>query len=394
MIALMAVRATKRGAQRTPLAGDCDVLICGASFAGLTLARELEGAGARVLMIDRYEIGERATSACAAPTEWLERLGLRDSVRQSFGELVVHIPTGAVRWALPFTFSTFDYRHLCELLREGSPSTEFDTATVEDIETGPLHRVRTDRGELRAPLVIDALGWRRVLSGREPIQPPAATLSRGLEVHPSGSGPDMELWLDRRYVRAGYSWSFPADGELRIGVGSFEPRDHVKDATVELAGDLGTEAVRFQGNWIPHKLRAATEDGVFFVGDSAGHCLPLTAEGIRPAFYFALALGHELRHVLAGRATREQALERYSAFSSQHAWQYACLLGAQHLVGRMTATAALRAAVRFVGAPAVGRWAFRHYLGILPPAVAAWRRPAVVAPGAGAQLAGVASSAT
>jgi menaquinone-9 beta-reductase len=394
MIAVMAVRATKRGAQRTPLGGDCDVLICGASFAGLTLARELEGSGARVLMLDRYEIGERATSACAAPTEWLERLGLRESVRQSFEELVLHIPTGAVRWSLPFTFSTFDYRHLCELLRDGCPSTEFDTATVEGIETGPLHRVRTDRGELRAPLVIDALGWRRVLSNREPIQPPAARLSRGLEVHPSGSGSDMEMWLDPRYVRAGYSWSFPAAGELRIGVGSFEPRDHVKEPTVELAADLGTEAVRFQGNWIPHRLRAATEEGVFFVGDSAGHCLPLTAEGIRPAFYFALALGRELRHVLAGRATREQALERYSAFSSQHAWQYACLLGAQHLVGRMTATAALRAAVRFVGVPAVGRWAFRHYLSILPPSVAAWRLPAVAAPAAGAQLAGVATSAT
>ena len=30
----------------------------------------------------------------------------------------------------------------------------------------------------------------------------------------------------------------------------------------------------------------AAEDGVFFVGDSAGHCLPLTAEGIRTALYF------------------------------------------------------------------------------------------------------------
>jgi 2-polyprenyl-6-methoxyphenol hydroxylase-like FAD-dependent oxidoreductase len=225
------------------------------------------------------------------------------------------------------------------------------------------------------------------------IQPPAARLSRGLEVHPAGRGSEMELWLDRRYVRAGYSWSFPADGELRIGVGSFEPRDHVKDATVALAGELGAEAERFQGNWIPHKLRAATEDGVFFVGDSAGHCLPLTAEGIRPAFYFALALGRELRHVLGGRATREQALERYGAFSAQHSWQYACLLGAQHLVGRMTASAALRGAVRVVGIPAVGRWAFRHYLGIVPPQFAAWHLPAVPA-APGARLAGVASSAT
>ena len=62
-------RETKRGARRTPLAGDFDVLICGASFAGLTVARELAGSGARVLVIDRYEIGERQTSACAAPTE-------------------------------------------------------------------------------------------------------------------------------------------------------------------------------------------------------------------------------------------------------------------------------------------------------------------------------------
>ena len=32
------------------------------------LARELAGSGARVMVVDRYEIGERQTSACAAPT--------------------------------------------------------------------------------------------------------------------------------------------------------------------------------------------------------------------------------------------------------------------------------------------------------------------------------------
>jgi digeranylgeranylglycerophospholipid reductase len=389
----MASRATKRGAQRTPLRGDCDVLICGASFAGLTLARELESSGARVLMLDRYEIGERATSACAAPTEWLERLGLRDSVRQTFGELVVHIPTGTVRWPLPFTFSTFDYRRLCALLRAGSPSCDFDTATIEGVEPGAVHRVRTDRGELRAPLVIDAMGWRRVLSRAAPIQPPAARLSRGLEVHPEGRGGELEIWIDPRYVRAGYSWSFPAGEELRIGVGSFEPRDHVRDSTVALAAERGCAPVRFQGNWIPHQLRAATEDGVFFVGDSAGHCLPLTAEGIRPAFYFALALGRELRHVLAGRATREQALERYGAFSAQHSWQYSCLLGAQHLVGRTRAGLPLRAAVRVVAVPRIAMWAFRHYLNIASPQFAS-PQPPQAPPGASTPAArvGIASA--
>ena len=60
----MPVRATKRGAERTPLDGAHDVLICGASFAGLAFARELAGSGASVMVIDRYEIGERQTSAC------------------------------------------------------------------------------------------------------------------------------------------------------------------------------------------------------------------------------------------------------------------------------------------------------------------------------------------
>jgi menaquinone-9 beta-reductase len=49
----MPIRATKRGAERTRLDRDCDVLICGASFAGLAVARELRGSGAEVLVIDR-----------------------------------------------------------------------------------------------------------------------------------------------------------------------------------------------------------------------------------------------------------------------------------------------------------------------------------------------------
>src|SRR5919202_802824 len=261
----MPVRKTKRGAERTPLAGDADVLICGASFAGLTVARELAGSGARVMVLDRYEIGERQTSACAAPTEWLERLGLGGSIRQTFGDLVIHTPHASARYRLPWTFSTFDYRELCALLA-AQGEFEFETAKFDGRDGTTVH---TDRGDVSAPLVVDALGWRRVLGAG--YQPPDAPLSRGLEVHPGGASDDLEIWIDRRYVPAGYGWSFPACDELRIGVGSFDPRFHVKDTTVLLADDLEREAVRYQGNWIPHQLRAATEDGVFFVGFSAAH---------------------------------------------------------------------------------------------------------------------------
>ncbi len=153
-------RATKRGAERTPLERDCDVLICGASFAGLAVARELAGSGASVLVIDRYEIGERQTSACGIPTSWLQALDLMDAHQQRFDELVIHTPHASVRYRLPWTFSTFDYRALCGELATQGAGFEFETATVAG-RSG--NTVMTDRGQIRAPLIVDGLGWRRVL---------------------------------------------------------------------------------------------------------------------------------------------------------------------------------------------------------------------------------------
>ena len=389
--ARMPVRATKRGVARTGLDRDCDVLICGASFAGLAVARQLAGAGAEVLVIDRYDVGERQTSACAAPTEWLTALGLQGSIRQTFGTLVAHTPQRTFRYPLPWTFSTFDYRELCATMFEQA-APEFDTAKVDGITRsagraadGPLagctlHAVHTDRGDLRAPLVVDALGWKRVLDPAGPLGAPhdgaaagherrvrSRRLSRGLEVHPPATGEELEIWIDPRYIRAGYSWSFPAADEVRVGVGSFEPRDHVKEPTVALAGDLGVPALGYQGNYIPHKLRPAVGDGVFFVGDSAGHCLPLTAEGIRMAWYFGLACGRELRAVLEGRSHRETALGRYASFSDEHAWAFRWLLNSQHFVGRTGGSRVLNAVMSAIDRPSTVRWMFEHYLAVAPP---------------------------
>jgi len=369
----MPVRATKRGAERTALSGDADVLICGASFAGLAVARELRATGARVLVLDRYEIGERQTSACAAPTEWLENLGLEASIRQTFGSIVTHTSRRSVRWPLPFTFSTFDYRHLCELLWEQCGEAEFETAKVDSRDVVRRDGVpqaetiiHTDRGDLTAPLIVDALGWRRVLSNGPAIQPPNARLSRGLEVHPSGTGPDLELWIDRRVIRSGYGWSFPAGDELRIGIGSYDPHDHVKDPTNALSREVGPEPEGYQGNWIPHKIRPGVEDGVFFAGDSAGHCIPLTAEGIRTAFYFGIACGRELRAVLEGRQHVATALERYGEFTREHEWKFDAMLRWQQAIGRLhpRVVDAFNAAT---ARPGVGLRAFSQYGRIAPP---------------------------
>ena len=191
-------------------------------------------------------------------------------------------------------------------------------------------------------------------------------MSRGLEVHPAGTGTDLEVWIHKGYIEAGYGWSFPAGDEVRVGVGSFEPRHHVKEPTVRLADDLGLPPDGYQGNWIPHAIRPAAADGVFFVGDSAGHCIPLTAEGIRTALYFGIAAGRELRAVLEGEQSREQALVRYAHFSAERAWKFAWMKRWQDTVWRLRPRAR-DALVRSMTNRRAAAWAFGHYWRIAPP---------------------------
>src|SRR3954465_15530995 len=120
-------RATLRGAGRRPWEADAEVLICGASFAGLAAARELKGA--RVLVVDRYEIGERQTSACAAPTPWLRAMGVERAIRQEIPCMAFHTPQGTARFRLPWSWSSFDYRTLCEELWAQSDA-RFEIAKV------------------------------------------------------------------------------------------------------------------------------------------------------------------------------------------------------------------------------------------------------------------------
>jgi flavin-dependent dehydrogenase len=328
-------RATARGADRTSLHGErADVVICGASFAGLAVARALAGAGADVLVLDRYEIGERATSACAAPTPWLHAMGVAEAIAQELPYMSFTTPHRTVRYRLPWSWSSFDYRRLCELLWEQCGDARFATAVVHG-RTGET--VHTDRGDVRAALLVDACGWRRVLADPH-YQPPRAPLSRGLEVHPPAgpadavAGDALDVWVERGLVRRGYGWNVPAGPERRVGTLSYDPARPVKEATRTLAARLAADTVRYQGNWFPHRLRSATEAGAFCVGDSAGHCFPLSGEGIRTAFYFGTVCGHELRAVLDGRQDRAQALARYAAFHDRHRPAFRRALALQRLI--------------------------------------------------------------
>jgi flavin-dependent dehydrogenase len=352
-----------------------DVVVCGASFAGLTVARELAETGADVLVLDRDEIGAHPTSACAAPMPWLEALGLQSSVRQELRFMCFATPHGAFRLRLPWSWGAFDYSELCGLLWAQS-SARFERALVKSRIDGG---VRTDRGDVRSPLVVDALGWRRVL-GSKPYAGIGGPLSRALEVHPSGSGDALDVVIDRALLRRGYCWRVPAADEVRVGAASYDPRVAVKQPTADIAERFGVDTVRHQGNLIPHRLRPAAENGCFFVGDSAGHCLALSAEGIRGAFYFGIACGRELRRVLAGEATVDEALAAYAAFSAGHRSGFGVTYALQRVLPELPPRA-LTVLIRALSRQRLVDAIFNWYLGLLPLTPAAGGNYLSVSPG-------------
>ena len=229
----MPVRATKRGAERTPLDGavrrpDLRRVASPASPSRASCAAR----GARVLVLDRYEIGERQTSACAAPTEWLREPRPRGVDPPDLRRrCVVHTPRARRRAgrcrgrSRPSTTA-----QLCALLWE-----QCGRRRVRDREGRRPHRATSctpTAATLRAPLIVDALGWRRVLgAGRQRPAARGARSRAGWRSTRAAAATTSSCGSTRATSRAGYGWSFPAGDEVRVGVGSFDPRDHVKEPT-------------------------------------------------------------------------------------------------------------------------------------------------------------------
>ena len=226
--------------------------------------------------------------------------------------MAFHTPHGSARFRLPWSWWSFDYRELCASCGP-SADARFEIAKVEG-RTGETVAHRP-RGPARAADRRRARLAPRARPGAN-VQPPEAPITRGLEVHPHGGGTDLDVWIDRSLVRYGYAWSVPGGrraARRRRLLRAAPPRQGADARRSPRGSASSRRATRATGSRT--RCAPAAEDGVFFVGDSAGHCFPLSGEGIRTAFYFGIAAGRELRAVLAGEQLREAALAAYGAFS-------------------------------------------------------------------------------
>lgn len=284
-----------------------DTIIAGGSFGGLAAAMELARVG-RVLIVDRKPVGEGETSACGTLLRVLERLEATEALEQVHDRIVLHLPSGREYAFRPrYRFATFDYRKLCHLLAERTDAT-FLEASVVGMED---EAVLTTRGRFRAPIVIDASGWRAALgSSIRPDTVPTAARSVGVEVRVPVREEGLHFWVLPKQIGCGVTWLFPAGEVSRAGIACYLGKGSIKSGLEEfLDGCLASGALH--GGSFPSRLRDPVVGQVFLVGDAAGQCLPLTGEGIRPALVFGQLAGRLARHVLRDELSLTQALTGY-----------------------------------------------------------------------------------
>lgn len=338
--------------------GAYDVIIAGASCAGLAVARALRG---RVLLLDHQPIGEGVTSACAAPVRAVHMMGAGASIQQVHHDLVIHTPGGSAIWPLPEPFCTFDYRRFCLAAAEGADA-EFRLASVRgraSVRSREGHRVLTSAGSFEGRMLVDATGPRAALTGRG--RPRHVAFGLESEI-PRLVDPGLHFYFVPE-IRDGYAWAFPCGTGTRFGVISYRGRTKLLPALKRFMDRFQASPNAVHGGYLATGWTAGAGGGIFTVGDAAGQCLPFSGEGIRTAVNAGARCGALLQQVLGGTMTLAGAQSAYQAFVSADRRRYRGLLAGNLLVlglpqrwlGRATAV---------LTRPRVRRWFFAHYFGI------------------------------
>jgi flavin-dependent dehydrogenase len=340
-----------------------EVVVAGASFAGLAVAQAVR---ARVLLVDPKPLGDGQTSACGAPRSVVERAGAAAAIQQEHRSLVVHTPRRTFVWDLEDEpFCTFDYRRFCQLAWQRTGA-DLLQATARGFDGTWVH---TSAGRFRAEVAVDCTGWRARLAGSS--RPPRAGAGPrwrwfGIETEvPARFEPGLHFYFWPEVVADGYAWAFPCGEVVRFGVLSYRGRTRLGPELARFVARFGVRPRGYHGGFLGVGPGWPGAGRLFAAGDAAGHCLPLTGEGIRSALHAGWLVGGLVNDVLAGRLPLEAAHGRYRAYLRDQSRAVAFLAAATGCARRLP-PALLTAAVAAWSAPALRRAFLRRYLGTFP----------------------------
>jgi len=339
-----------------------DVVIVGASFAGLSVASQVEG---KVLLIDPYDIGSLQISACGAPFDVIKMVGCEDSVLQISNKFALHVNHKRVDFDLKQPYCTFDFKKFCHSLNLQNNG-DFLRAKAKKAKRSQdgLFVIDTSKGTVSSGILVDATGWRASIA--ESLKPGYVNmdmLSFGIETEVPYRCESFHFFYDPDFLKDGICWIFPAGEFSRVGIASYA-------GTRRLVGKLNSFLDRFHltrrkvhGGMFCYCLKEPVVDGVFVVGCAQGQTLPLTGEGIRRCITTGIECGRIIRKILDGAISMEQGLSEYSRVALKSRRGFDLLLKAQEKFLTMSEKN-IEMLAKFLSNRLVFRVAEKYYRGI------------------------------
>ena len=141
--------------------------------------------------------------------------------------------------------------------------------------------------------MIEAAGWRTSApKGRAARRARAPRKSFGVEARQPFRGDGLHFYVGPSNGSRRFYWIFPAGDHVRAGLATYTGHSALSQDLVDFLGrhELGDPGHQ-HGGFFTSRLIDPIRDGMFVVGDAAGQCLPVSGEGIRPAWCSASSPG-------------------------------------------------------------------------------------------------------
>jgi flavin-dependent dehydrogenase len=332
-----------------------DVIIAGASFAGLAVASKITNSN--VLLIDRNEIGTHQASACGTTVKAVKEAGCEKSILKTFDIATLHVENKETDIHLPEQFCTIDYKKFCKLLARQNTA-EFLKANVKGVKNST---VVTSEGNFKLGIAVDCTGRQAVLaSSQKKNYVNKRMLSFGIETEIPYKDDKLRFFVNPDIIENGPAWLFPCKNTARFGVASYSGNTKIVPNLKKFVESYNLKIGKIHGGYFCYCLKKPVVKNVFVVGCAAGQTLPLTGEGIRRSVYFGLRCGEIIQKILDKRISLKRGQREYKELALKCSKYYGYLLKVQNRFATLP-NWKIATIARVLTIKPIASWAWKRY---------------------------------
>jgi len=287
-----------------------DVIIIGASIAGMAAAKFLANTDLKVLVIERAKDIGLKTCAHGVTRSDLNYINEK-YFNFPISHVFVHFRGKSILVGRKGVISSINrtkyLQDQFEILKKAHNITFLLETSAISIEK---NQVITDNGTYDFKYLIGADGSASVV--RKHLNLPAEKIGMGLEYFISKKYDNFELFMDDKLFGSGYAWIFPNKGFTSVGCGSdtsvMKPsklrtnfEKWLKTNNIDVSGG------RFEGAIMNCDYRGYRFGNIFLIGDAAGLIGPVSGKGM----FAACASAEQATNEILGIDKEHNHIESY-----------------------------------------------------------------------------------